>query len=193
MESGSFLLEGEEEMAEPMSDSHFKTMSRMYRFRDFLLPRGSILKEVGIKPGFRILDFGCGPGSYTLVASRLVGEHGKVYALDIHPLAIQRVQKAAAKKGLSNIQTIESDCTTGLENESTDIVLLYDILHELSESDALLGELHRVLKPSGVLSVNDHHLKEEEIISKITEGKLFVLRNKGKKTCNFLKSKGGKA
>lgn len=179
-------------MDKPMSDSHFKTMSRMYRFRDFFLPRKDILREVDIKPGFRILDFGCGPGSYTVVAAVLVGSSGRVYALDIHPLAIQRVKELASNKRLTNIETIQSDCATGLEAESIDVVFLYDILHHLSELHAVLGELYRVLKPGGVLSVNDHHLKEEEIIFKITEGGLFVLRNKGKKTYNFSKSKGDK-
>jgi ubiquinone/menaquinone biosynthesis C-methylase UbiE len=177
----------------PMSDSHFKTMSRMYRFRDFFLPRKNIIKELDIKPGFRILDFGCGPGSYAVAASRLVGSTGKVYALDIHPLAIRQVRERTLKKNLANIETIQSDCATGLEAEIIDVALLYDIVHHLSEPDAVLKELHRVLKPGGVLSVNDHHLKEEEIISKITEGGFFVLRNKSKKTCNFFKSKGGKA
>jgi ubiquinone/menaquinone biosynthesis C-methylase UbiE len=180
-------------MDKPMSDSHFKSMALMYRFRDFFQPRKNILKEVDIQPGLNILDFGCGPGSYSVVASEIVGTTGRVYALDIQPLAVQRVKKIAAKKELSNIQAIQSDCATGLENESVDIVLLYDILHELSEPDAVLKELHRVLKSNGILSVNDHHLKEEEIISRITEGEPFVLRNKGKKTYNFSKSKGGKA
>jgi len=145
------------------------------------------LKEVEIHAGFHVLDYGCGPGSYSIVAARLVGPRGKVYALDIHPLAIQRVQDVARKKGLANIQTIQSDCATGLENESMDIVLLCDILHDLSEPDSVLGELHRVLKPSGILSVNDHHLKEDEIISKATGTGMFGLSAKGKRTYSFSK------
>ncbi|MGB7061095.1 MAG: class I SAM-dependent methyltransferase [Candidatus Zixiibacteriota bacterium] len=174
-------------MDEPTPDSHFKTMCFMYKFRDLFLPRKNVLKEVDIKPGFHILDYGCGPGSYSIVAARLVGDSGKVYALDVHPLAIQRVGNAASKKGLKNIETIQSDCATGLGDESIDIAFLYDILHHLSEPDAVLGELHRVLKPSGILSCNDHHLKEEEIISKIISTGLFKLSSKGKKTYSFSK------
>jgi ubiquinone/menaquinone biosynthesis C-methylase UbiE len=177
----------EEAMDTPMEDSHFKTMCLMYKFRDFFLPRKNILRELDIKPGFHILDYGCGPGSYSIVAARLVGSTGKVYALDVHPLAIQRVGSAASRKGLTNIETIQSDCATGLEDESIDVVFLYDILHHLSEPDAVLGELHRVLKPSGILSCNDHHLKENEIISRITGAGLFKLSSKGKKTYSFSK------
>lgn len=174
-------------MDSPTPDSHFKTMCFMYKFRDLFLPRKNVLKEVDIKPGFHILDYGCGPGSYSIVAARLVGSTGKVYALDVHPLAIQRVGNAASKKGLTNIETIQSDCATGLEKESINIVFLYDILHDLSEPDAVLEEMHRVLKPSGILSCNDHHLKENEIISRITGTGLFKLSSKGKKTYSFSK------
>lgn len=180
-------------MDKPMLDSHFKTLCFTCRFRDLFIPRKNILEEVGIRPGFHVLDYGCGPGSYTVVAAQMVGPTGRVYALDIHPLAIQRVQKLSAKKGLTNIQTIQSDCATGLENESTDVVLLCDVLHDLSEPDAVLEELHRVLKPGGTLSCNDHHMKEDDMVSKITSGGSFKLSKKGKRIHSFTKSEGGKA
>jgi ubiquinone/menaquinone biosynthesis C-methylase UbiE len=134
-----------------------------------------------------ILDYGCGSGSYTIPAAQLVGESGKVYSLDIHPLAVQQVQKVVAKKRLTNIETILSDCATALSDESIDIVLLYDTLHGLSEPDKVLAELHRVLKPNGFLSVNDHHLEEQEIITKITGKGLFKLSSKGKRVYSFSK------
>lgn len=174
-------------MGKPMSNLDFRFMSFSFVFRDIFLPRKNILAEVGIKPGFSILDYGCGPGSYTIPAAQLVGESGKVYSLDIHPLAVQQVQKIARKKRLTNIETILSDCATALLDESIDVVLLYDTLHDLSEPDKVLAELHRVLKPNGTLSVNDHHLKEQEIITKITGKGFFRLLRKGKRVYNFQK------
>ena len=175
-------------MDKPMSNFHFRFMSFGFWFRDIFLPRKSILKEVGIKPGFCILDYGCGPGSYTFAAAQFVGKSGKIYALDIHPLAIQRVQKIAAKRRLANIRTIHSDCATGLPDQSIDVALLYDTLHEISKPNEVLAELHRVLKPNGILSFNDHHMKEEsEIVSKITGKGLFRLSRKGKRVYNFRK------
>jgi ubiquinone/menaquinone biosynthesis C-methylase UbiE len=174
-------------MDKPATDFAFRFMSFLFIFRDILLPRKDVLAEVGIKPGFHILDYGCGPGSYAVVAARLVKESGKVYALDIHPLAIQKVRDAASKRGLANIETILSDCATGLPDESIDIVLLYDTFHELGKPDEVLAELHRVLKPNGILSFSDHHMKENEIVSKITDKGLFRLSRKGKRVYNFLK------
>lgn len=173
-------------MDTPMSNLLFRFMSLGYMLRDLGHPPHEKLNEVGIQPGFQVLDYGCGPGSYTLAAAELVGISGKVYALDIHPLAIQSVQKRALKKKLTNIETIQSNCKTGLESNSIDVVLLYDIFHGLSDPESVLQELHRVMKPNSILSLSDHHMKEEEIPLKMPE-RLFILERKGKQTYSFLK------
>ena len=173
-----------------MGNLHFRLMALHLKLRDIFLRREVILKEAQIKPGFVVLDFGCGPGSYSVLAAQMVGATGKIYALDIHPLAGQMVQKTAAKKGLQNIETINSDCATGLKNESVDVALLYDTFHLLDDSKAVLGELYRILKRDGILSFNDHHMEENQIISKVTDGGLFRLSRKGqRKTYTFLKEK----
>ena len=174
-------------MNKPMSNFDFQFMSLGYKFRDLRLPRNNILEEVGIKPGFRVLDYGCGPGSYIISIAELVGESGKIHALDIHPLAIRKVKDIASKRQLANVETILSDCQTGLPDNSLDVVLLYDIFHHLSDPDGVLKELHRVLKPAGILSFGDHHMKESEIVSKVTNGGLFRLSRKGQSTYTFLK------
>jgi ubiquinone/menaquinone biosynthesis C-methylase UbiE len=174
-------------MDKPMGNFDFRFMSLGYKYRDFFLPRKDVLKEVGIEPGFTVLDYGCGPGSYITDAAELVGKSGKIYALDIHPLAVRKVQSIASKKQLTNIEAICSDCKTGLSNNSVDVVLLYDILHNLSEPNKVLEELRRVLKPTGILSVSDHHMKENEITPRLTDEGLFRLVRKGERTYSFIK------
>lgn len=174
-------------MNKPMNTLGFNMMSLWFKLRDLLAPPKSILSEVDIKPGFHVLDYGCGPGSYSMVAAELVGQSGKVYAVDINPIALQRVQKIASKKGLRNIETIQTDCATGLENGRIDVVLLYDTYHDLTNPDGVLDELHRILKPNSILSFSDHHLKEDEVLVKLTSGDLFELSRKGKKTYSFLR------
>jgi ubiquinone/menaquinone biosynthesis C-methylase UbiE len=145
------------------------------------------VKEAGIEEGFHVLDYGCGRGSYVRAVSEVVGESGKVYALDIQPLAVESVKKIAEKRGLANVETILSDRKTGLPDESLDVVLLYDTFHDLVDPNGVLEELNRVLKPDGVLPFSDHHMKEHEIISKITNRGLFRLLRKGERTYSFLK------
>lgn len=174
-------------MDQPKPNFGFKFMSITFKLRDLLSPRINILKEVGIEPGFHVLDYGCGPGGYITPLVELVGKQGRVYALDIHPLAVQSVQRIASKRQLMNVETIHSDCKTGLPDGSVDAVLLYDTFHDLGAPDKVLEELHRVLKPDGILSFSDHHLKENEIVSGVTGGGLFKLSKKGEKTYSFSK------
>jgi ubiquinone/menaquinone biosynthesis C-methylase UbiE len=84
------------------------------------------------------------------------------------------------------VETILSDCKTGLPDDSIDVVLLYDTFHDLSDPNMALEELHRVLKPNGILSFSDHHMKENEIISKVTDNELFRLLRKGEWTYSFM-------
>jgi ubiquinone/menaquinone biosynthesis C-methylase UbiE len=74
-----------------------------------------------------------------------------------------------------------------LLDQSVDVVLLYDTFHDLEDGKAVLKELHRILKPNGILSFSDHHLKEQNILEKVTGGDLFILSQMGKKTYGFAK------
>jgi ubiquinone/menaquinone biosynthesis C-methylase UbiE len=174
-----------------LSDFGFKTMALTFRIRDFFSPRKDIVKEVGIKEGFHVLDYGCGSGSYVTAVAELVGKSGKVYALDVHPLAIEMVKKIVSKNKLTNLDTILSDCKTGLPNDSIDVVLLYDVFHDLTDPNCVLEELHRVLKPKGILSLIDHHMKENEIVQNLTNAGLFRMLRKGVRTYSFVKNKTG--
>jgi ubiquinone/menaquinone biosynthesis C-methylase UbiE len=163
-------------------------MALMLSLRDLFSAPESTLAEVEIRPGFQVLDYGCGSGSFTLAALKRVGPEGKVYALDLHPLALERVRRASEKRGFSNIETIQSDCITRLPGDTVDVVLFYYILHWLTDPDCVLGEFHRVLKPGGTLSFRDPYMKEEEVLAAVTGRGWFRLAGKGEKTYRFIKA-----
>lgn len=175
-------------MDKPMSNLGFCGMSVVFQVRDLLLPRRRLLEEVSISPGACVLDYGCGPGSDTIAAAELVGATGKVVALDIHPKAIETIQKKAAKRGLTNIETMCAPDPSGVAAESVDVVLFYDTFHMLGDQDGVLKGLHRALTPDGVLSFSDHHMKADDIVEKVTKGDLFELSEKGKYTYRFVKT-----
>jgi ubiquinone/menaquinone biosynthesis C-methylase UbiE len=99
------------------------------------------------------------------------------------------VKQLAVRKRLDNVQTIHSDCQSGLQDQSIDVVLLYDVLHDLKEPDKVLTELGRILISGGLLSVSDHHLKKEEIVLAIIRSGIFNLVKQGKKTFTFQKNR----
>lgn len=169
------------------SDLGFRLMSFMFRIRDILRPRMDVLKEAGIKTGDKVLDYGCGPGSYIIPLAGLAGKEGTIYALDINPLAIRMVQDTISKKHLTNVKTILSDSKTGLPDKSIDVVLFYDVLHNLDKPDIVLEELQRILKQDGKLSVSDHHLKGKKLVSGVTNSGFFRLSGKGERTYSFMR------
>jgi ubiquinone/menaquinone biosynthesis C-methylase UbiE len=127
-----------------------------------------LLEKLGIKTGHIVLDFGCGPGTYAIPAARIVGENGRVYALDKDKQALDDCMENARKADLRNMKRIDSskNLEIDLEDESVDFVLLFDVFHsyyfpETHERRKLLGEFHRVLKPDGVLLVYPKHMETE--------------------------------
>lgn len=136
------------------------------RFKRWLDKNASeVLAEVGVRTGQVVLDFGCGSGTYTIPAAKLVGEGGRVYALDISRRALDRMEEKAKQEGLKNIVRI--DASGGeeirLEDETIDLMLLIDVLHKIGDREALFDEAYRILKQSGVVSIYPMHVAEEEV------------------------------
>jgi len=156
-----------------------------FRARDLLQPPREKLKEAELRPGWRVLDFGCGVGGHSIAAAKLVGEAGHVFAADIKPHMVEQVKKRTAGRGLANVTGILTDCSTGLADKTIDAVLLYDVFHDLERPDQVLDELARVLRPGGTLSFSDHHLKDKEIITGMTSGGKFRPARRERLTWTF--------
>ena len=89
---------------EKMSNTSFRMMSWTFKVIDFFYPYiKKRVKKFGIGEGITVVDYGCGTGRYSKEFARLVGEKGKVYAVDIHELAIEAVKREIEKMGLRNV------------------------------------------------------------------------------------------
>jgi len=148
------------------------------------------LNKLNLEKGQKILDYGCGIGSYTFPAAKLVGEEGKVYALDKQPLAVKKVEEEAKMEGINNIATILSDGDTGLPDKSVGVILLYGVVPEIKDRKSLLKELYRVLKPNGYLSTRScFRMKKDKVLEIMQATGLFSLRGQKGHILNFGKSR----
>jgi len=139
------------------------------------------LKAIGVEEGQIVLDFGCGAGHYSIPASKVVGEKGRIFALDKDKQALNQLIKLIKKNNIKNIEVIKKESKTSLENNFVDFILCYDVVHYLKTRKTIYHEFYRVLRPKGILSLypkhheNDYplmelaHMKLEDIIKEVEE------------------------
>ncbi len=100
-----------------------------------------------------VAEFGCGYGTFTFPAARTIS--GTVHALDIEPRLIQVVREEAKRQNLKNVNFVLRDFTadgSGLEDQSFDYVMLFNILH-LENPASLLKEAKRILRQKGLVGI----------------------------------------
>jgi ubiquinone/menaquinone biosynthesis C-methylase UbiE len=120
------------------------------------------LREIGIKKGYTVLDFGCGRGHYTIPMSKIVGNIGMVYALDKNKSVLSELEKTIAEEDIKNVELINDIKDTSLKDNSADVVLCYDVLHYMKSADrkVIYNDVRRVLRENAIFSVYPKHCKE---------------------------------
>lgn len=154
---------------EKMSDSSFKFMNFTFKIMDLIYPSAKKRsKTFGISEGITVIDYGCGPGRYTIEFAKLVGENGKVYAADIHEMAAEEVNKRIKKLGLKNTETVLVDgYNCPLPDETADVICAIDMFFMIKDPTTFLGELNRLIKDNGTLIIDEGHQKRDTAKDKI--------------------------
>jgi len=119
-----------------------------------LLPPKETLIRLGLHEGDIMADIGCGIGYFTIPASKIVGDSGKVFAMDILPEMLQDVEMKIKEKNISNIKTIlteENDFK--LEDNKVTIAFISLVLHEANEKENFLNEIKRIISPKGRIAI----------------------------------------
>jgi len=125
----------------------------------FINPLG-ILKKIDLKKGTRVADFGCGAGAWAIPAGKIVGNSGKIYALDILEYMLEITANKAQKENLKNIETIKADIERPLDENkikphSCDLVIISNILFQVGNKEKILENAQKLIKKDGRVLVVD--------------------------------------
>ena len=139
-------------------------------------PEG-LLRHEGLAPGDSFADVGCGPGFFTVPAAGIVGEIGRVYAIDISEEMLFELDKRDPPTNVVLVKSGEAEIP--LADAVADMALVSYVLHEAENAVAFLREVGRILTDGGILLVLDWKKRVEEkgppIGERLTEEEVLEL------------------
>jgi len=115
-----------------------------------------VLWSAGIRGGMHVADIGCGVGQVTADLAMLVGSAGDVVGVDLSRAQLAQAESMCRQRGFTNVSWVAASAeATGLPTASFDLVYCRFLLLHLVDPDAALREMHRLLRPGGVLVCED--------------------------------------
>jgi ubiquinone/menaquinone biosynthesis C-methylase UbiE len=137
-----------------------------------------ILKGL-IKEGTTMLDFGCGPGFFTIEAAKLVGDSGKIIAADLQQGMLDIVKKIITGSSLdSRIQLHKCDDEAINLSLKVDFVLIFWVLHEVPSQESFFCQIVDILKPGGKILLVEpkFHVKKKDFNASIEKAQAQGLK-----------------
>jgi ubiquinone/menaquinone biosynthesis C-methylase UbiE len=122
------------------------------------------LDALGIRAGMIVADVGAGTGYITQRLAKRVGPAGKVYANDVQPEMLSRLQEHLEQNHITNVETVLGTQTNpNLPANTFDLILMVDVYHEFSQPQRMLQELKKSLKPDGRLVLIEYRKEDPTI------------------------------
>jgi len=139
--------------ADTYTHGHQEAVLRSHRWRTaensaaYLLP--------SLRPGMRLLDVGCGPGTLTAeLAARVVP--GEAVAIDLSAEVVAEAEAHARRAGVGNLAFRVGDFrSAGLVEASFDVVHAHQVLQHLRDPVGALKVMRRLLRPGGAVAARD--------------------------------------
>jgi len=113
-------------------------------------PPTQLLSRLGVRDDDVVVDFGCGPGFYTIPLARIAA---RTIGIDISAGMLQRLRENCEKNAV-RVELMQSDGRSiNLGEDSIDLILLVHVFHEIGQKAEVLSEFSRILKVSGRLAI----------------------------------------
>lgn len=119
-----------------------------------LLPPKQTLINLHLHKGDIMADIGCGIGYFSIPASKIVGNIGKIFAIDIQPEMLHDVEFKIRENNISNIKIVlTEENNLKLDDNKVNFAFVSNVLHEIYEKESFLNEVKRILSPDGKIAI----------------------------------------
>lgn len=159
-----------------IQEYHFRNKTKHPKFMFFIMrivlriknnPRKikQLLETVGVRENMKILDYGCGIGSYSIEAAKIIGKSGIVIGVDIDKNMLKTLEKRMKPSGATNIKPLLINSLEDVEDRDFDFILLIDVLQLLEDKTGIIDSLLGRLSTNGKLLIKFEHFNKNEINS----------------------------
>jgi protein-L-isoaspartate O-methyltransferase len=133
-----------------------------------------LIKALDVKAGMVVADIGAGSGYHSFLLAPLVGETGKVLAVDIQPEMLKLIRDKAKAKGVANVEAVKgTETDPKLPAGGVDLILMVDVYHEFSSPFEMAEKMVDALKPGGRLVFVEFRAEDDGVpikrVHKMTE------------------------
>jgi ubiquinone/menaquinone biosynthesis C-methylase UbiE len=136
-----------------------------------------------VQPGMTVMDVGCGMGYFSIGMAKIIGDSGKVIAVDLQQQMLDIMQKRAARQGVEHrIESYLGEADTVSINDRIDFILAFWVIHEFPNPTAFFKKAASILKPKGKLLYSEpafhvSAIKFNEILSVAQDNRFNIIKD----------------
>ena len=147
-------MELEEETSTPDYTMGFSE-EMLSALRRYTVERNAAHLVPYLRPGLRLLDFGCGPGTISVGLAKAV-DPGEMHGVDMEASQIEQARNVALLRRQSNaVYHVGDVANLQFEDNYFDVAHCHNVLMHVPDTQAVLTEVMRVLKPGGIISCRE--------------------------------------